>query len=92
LIKPYQAHLESPLDVLFLSLDTKPLRTMNYIQIPDYAYERILKTLQQGVDVCLNVDGESDETEKSPYYANGYSRATLKSVIEDLKRYKEAAN
>jgi hypothetical protein len=78
--------------VLFLSLDTKPLKTMNYIQIPDYVYERILRTLQQGVDVCLNVDGSSDETEKSPHFANGYSRATMQDVIRDLNRYKETGN
>ncbi len=65
---------------------------MNYIQIPDYAYERMLKVLQQGVEVCLNVDGSSDETEKSPYYANGYSRATMQGMIEDLKQYKRTVN
>ena len=75
-----------------MSLDIKPLRTMNYIQIPDYAYERMLKTLQKGIDVCYNVDYSSDITEQSPSYANGYSRTTMQSVIEDLKRYKEAAN
>lgn len=62
------------------------------IEIPDYVYERILKTLQHGVDVCLSVDGDSNETEKSPYYANGYSRATMQSVIEDLKYYKQKDN
>jgi hypothetical protein len=65
---------------------------MNYIQIPDYAYERILKTLQQGVDVCYNVDSTSEETEKSPFYAIGYSRSTMQGMIEDLKLYKGADN
>lgn len=65
---------------------------MNYIQIPDYVYERMLKVLQQGVDVCYNVDSMSEETEKSPYFAIGYSRSTMQGMIEDLKRYKEAAN
>ena len=65
---------------------------MNYIQIPDYVFERILKTLQQGVNVCYNVDGESDETEKSPYFSNGYSRATMQSVIADLNYYKQKDN
>ena len=59
------------------------------IEIPDYVYERVLKLLQHGVDVCLSVDGDSNETEKSPYYANGYSRATMQSVIDDLKSYKK---
>jgi hypothetical protein len=61
---------------------------MNYVQIPDYVFNRILKNLQTGCDVCDAVDYDSDETEKSPYYANGYSRATMKSVIEDLERLK----
>jgi hypothetical protein len=65
---------------------------MNYIQIPDCAYERILKMLQQGVDVCYNVDSTSEDAEKSPYYAIGYSRSTMECMIEDLKRYKEASN
>jgi hypothetical protein len=65
---------------------------MNYIQIPDYVFERMLKVLQQGVDVCYNVDSTSEETEKSPYFAIGYSRSTMQGMIEDLKRYKEAAN
>ena len=65
---------------------------MNYIQIPDYALERMLKTLQKGIDVCYNVDYSEDLTEKSPSYATGYSRATMQEVIEVLNRYKEAAN
>lgn len=65
---------------------------MNYIQIPDYVYERIIKTLQNGIDVCYNVDYSEDLTEKSPSYANGYSRATMQQVIEDLNRYKEQQN
>jgi hypothetical protein len=65
---------------------------MNYIQIPDYVYERILKTLQQGVDVCYNVDYYAETTEQSPSYANGYSRATMQSVIEDLNYWKSSIN
>ena len=65
---------------------------MNYVQIPDYAYERIIKNLQRSVDVCYNVDSTSEETEKSPCFANGYSRATMQSVIEDLNRYKDTSN
>ena len=65
---------------------------MNYIQIPDYVYERILKNLQQGVEVCYNVDSTSEETDKSPHFVIGYSRATMQGMIEDLKRYKETAN
>jgi len=65
---------------------------MNYVQVPDYVFNSIIQTLQQGVDVCLNVDSLSEETEKSPYFANGYSRATMQSVIDRLNCYKQAEN
>ena len=65
---------------------------MNYIQIPDYVFERILKDLQRGVDVCYNVDYSENVIEKSPNYATGYSRATMQSVIADLNYYKEQDN
>ena len=65
---------------------------MNYIQIPDFVFDSIISNLQRGYDVCDGVDYSSDETEKRPEYATGYSRATMKGVIEDLKRYKELSN
>jgi hypothetical protein len=65
---------------------------MNYIQIPDYLYERMLKSLEHGVEVCYNVDYSSEETEKRPEYATGYSLATMRSVISDLKYCKEQQN
>ncbi len=80
------------MSALFLSLDTKPLETMNYVQIPDYVFDRIINNLQRSYDVCSAVDCDSEETEKSPYYANGYSRGTIQSVLEDLKRYKDVSN
>jgi len=61
---------------------------MKTIEIPDYIFERILKTLEQSVDVCYNVDYYSESTEQSPSYAVGYSRAAMKSVIDDLNYWK----
>ncbi len=65
---------------------------MSYIQIPDYVFDRIINSLQRGYEVCDGVDYSSEETEKRPEYATGYSRATMMSVIEDLKRYKQISN
>ena len=65
---------------------------MNYVQIPDYVFNRIIKTLQSAYDVCNAVDYNSEETEKSPCFATGYSRGTIQSVLEDLERYKEYSN
>lgn len=60
---------------------------MNYVQIPDYVFNRIFRTLEGAVNVCYNVDYQSDDTEKSPSYATGYSRSAMQSVIEDLKMF-----
>jgi len=65
---------------------------MNYIKIPDYVFNSIINSLQRGYDICNGVDYLSDETEKRSEYATGYSRATMLSVIEDLKRYKQDSN
>ena len=65
---------------------------MSYIQIPDFVLDSIINSLRRGYDVCDGVDYSSDETEKRPEYATGYSRATMMGVIEDLKRYKQISN
>ena len=62
---------------------------MNYIQIPDFVFDSIINNLQRGYDVCAGVDYFSEELEKSSGYATGYSRATMKSVLDDLKLYKQ---
>ena len=61
---------------------------MSYVKIPNFILEDIIKTLQRGYDVCEAVDYSSDETEKTPYYATGYSRATMKDAIDRLNLYK----
>jgi len=65
---------------------------MSYIQIPDFVFDSIINNLQRGYDVCDAVDYSSEEIEKSSEYATGYSRATMMSVIEDLKRYKQTVS
>lgn len=63
---------------------------MKTIKIPENVYERILKALQSGVDVCYNVDYSDGGQygEKSPSYATGYSRSAMQEVIEELKNLK----
>jgi hypothetical protein len=65
---------------------------MSYIQIPDFVFDSIIDNLQRGYDVCDAVDYISEDIEKSAEYATGYSRATIASVLEDLKRYKQIVN
>lgn len=47
--------------------------------------KRLIRDLQDAVNVCYNVDSsESDNYEKTYPFATGYSRAAMKSVIDDL--------
>ena len=79
--------------MLFLSLDTKPLKTMNYIQIPDYVFDDVIRLLQEGVNISQNVDFSSNpETERSLPFANGYNRAIMQDAINRLRLYKEEVN
>ena len=63
---------------------------METVTVPVSTLETIIDGLQSAVNVCYNVDSKEEETEKSPYFANGYSRATMQSVIERLNCYKRA--
>ena len=66
---------------------------MNYIKIPDFVFDDVIRLLQEGVNVSQNVDFSSNpETERSLPFANGYNRATMQGVIDRLKAYKQAAN
>jgi len=47
--------------------------------------ERLIKSLQDAVDVCYNVDSsESDNYEKTYPFATGYSRSAMQNAIFDL--------
>ena len=66
---------------------------MNYIKIPDYAFDDVIHLLEEGVNVAKNVDFSSNpEAERSPSFANGYNRATMQGVIDKLNYYKQKDN
>jgi hypothetical protein len=66
---------------------------MNYIQIPDFVFDDVIRLLEEGVNVAKNVDfGPNPETEKSLPFANGYNRATMQGVIDRLNTYKVSVN
>jgi hypothetical protein len=47
--------------------------------------KRLIRDLQDAVNVCYNVDSsDSDDYEKTYPFATGYSRAAMNSVIDDL--------
>jgi len=47
--------------------------------------KRVIRDLEQAVDVCYNVDSAEDSGYEKTYpYATGYSRAAMQSAILDL--------
>jgi hypothetical protein len=47
--------------------------------------KRLIRDLQEAVNVCYNVDSsESDNYEKTYPFATGYSRSAMQSAIIDL--------
>ena len=52
----------------------------------EITFDRIIRDLQNAVDVCYNADGSTDE--RSYPYATGYSRSAMQSAIEQLQSLK----
>ena len=47
--------------------------------------ERLIKSLQDAVDVCYNVDSSESDNHESTYpFATGYSRSAMQNAIFDL--------
>lgn len=65
---------------------------MQFVNVAETDLERMIETLESAVNVCYNVDYNSEDSEKSAPYATGYSRAAMQQIIEDLNRLKSQAN
>ena len=51
------------------------------------ALQRIIKDLQNAVQVCYDVDSLSEDDVHSYPYATGYSRSAMTYAIEDLNKF-----
>jgi hypothetical protein len=56
--------------------------TVEYV----YTLERVIKDLEQAVNVCYNVDEEDGDYEKTYPFAAGYSRSAMQNAVADLKK------
>lgn len=61
---------------------------MKYVKVPETTFETLIEGLEAALKVCYNVDYTSNDPEKSPMFACGYSRAALKMTIESLEKLK----
>jgi hypothetical protein len=65
---------------------------MKYVTIPETTLETLIEGLESVLKVCYNVDYSSTETENSAPYAIGYTKASVQSVLENLKQIKSQEN
>ena len=61
---------------------------METISVRVDTLKRLIRGLESAVEICYNVDSESDDVDKSPYYAVGYSRGAMQMVIDELNHCK----
>ena len=50
--------------------------------------KRLIRGLEEAVEICYNVDSQSNEVQQSPHYAIGYSKGAMQMVIDELNRFK----
>ena len=55
-------------------------------EIRESDIETIIEGLNDAISVCYRVDSSSEDHERSYPYAAGYSRAAMRSAVENLRR------
>jgi hypothetical protein len=58
---------------------------MKTVNVPISTLETIIEGLESAINVCYNVDYQSDDPEKSAPFATGYSRAAMRMISDQLK-------
>lgn len=61
---------------------------MKTVNVPISTLETIIEGLESAINVCYNVDYQSDDPEKSAPFATGYSRAAMRMISDQLKTLK----
>jgi hypothetical protein len=65
---------------------------MKTVNVPISTLETIIEGLESAINVCYNVDYQSDDPEKSAPFATGYSRAAMRMISDQLKTQKASVN
>ena len=58
---------------------------MQTVTVSLFKLESMIDSLDSAVNVCYNVNYQSDNHEESAPYALGYSKAAMRLVLEQLK-------
>ena len=65
---------------------------METVNVSVSTLETLIEGLENAINVCYNVDYQSDDHEKSAPYATGYSRAAMRMISDQLKTLKATVN
>jgi hypothetical protein len=65
---------------------------MKTVNVPVSTLETIIEGLESAINVCYNVDYQSEDPEKSAPFATGYSRAAMRMISDQLKTLKASVN
>lgn len=65
---------------------------MKTVSVEVDTLKRLIRGLEEAVNVCYNVNSQSNDVDQSPYYAVGYSRGAMEMVIDELNHYKSQKN
>ena len=68
------------------TLNSNNWRTMAMCEIRESDIETIIDGLEDAIGVCHRVDSSSEDFERSYPFAAGYSRAAMRTAIENLRR------
>ena len=49
--------------------------------------EAMVDSLDYAINVCFNVDSQSDDVDRSFPFATGYSRATMQDIKKSISQY-----
>jgi hypothetical protein len=58
---------------------------MKTVNVTISTLETIIEGLESAINVCYNVDYQSDDPEKSAPFATGSSRAAMRMISDQLK-------
>ena len=61
---------------------------MDTVEIPVNTLKRLIKSLEDAVNICYDVDNTSDDMDRSYPFATGYSRQAMREALEELKALK----
>ena len=63
------------------------MKSEQMVEIDRTSLEAMIDSLDHAINICFEVDGQSDNLDKSYPFATGYSRATMQDIKKSISQY-----